>query len=105
MAKIFIRKIEDFTCDHCGASVKGNGYTNHCPACLWAKHVDIQPGDRANPCLGMMKPARIETQKSEYVLYHICTRCGTERRNRTSPNDSFDEILRIQKQFVDAQKK
>ena len=33
----FTKKIEDFTCDHCGYNVKGKGYTNHCPKCLWSK--------------------------------------------------------------------
>ncbi len=102
MTKIFIRKIEDFVCEHCNKQVKGNGYTNHCPSCLWAKHVDAQPGDRANTCLGMMKPARVELEKGEYVLSHVCTKCGTERRNRTSPKDSFEEIVRIQKRFADS---
>ena len=36
----FIRKTEDFICENCGAVVVGNGYTNHCPACLYSKHVE-----------------------------------------------------------------
>ena len=43
----FTRKVEDFTCEHCGREVHGNGYTNHCPHCLHSKHVDVNPGDRA----------------------------------------------------------
>lgn len=38
--KNFTRVIEDFICENCGTEVKGNGYTNHCPKCLWSKHVD-----------------------------------------------------------------
>ncbi|MFA6992594.1 MAG: RNHCP domain-containing protein, partial [Candidatus Gracilibacteria bacterium] len=41
MPKRFSRTIEDFVCEKCGAKVKGDGYTNHCPKCLWSKHVDI----------------------------------------------------------------
>jgi len=47
MARLFTRNIENFTCERCGAAVEGNGFTNHCPACLCSKHVDINPGDRA----------------------------------------------------------
>ena len=37
-ARNFQRHVEDFECEHCGAFVEGDGYTNHCPACLWCKH-------------------------------------------------------------------
>ena len=70
MAKRFQRKIEDFVCANCGAKIKGNGYTNHCPACLWSKHVDINPGDRASVCGGLMKPIDIELKKGKYVLLY-----------------------------------
>jgi hypothetical protein len=43
----FQRCKEDFRCGHCGHLERGDGYTNHCTACLWSAHVDIQPGDRA----------------------------------------------------------
>ncbi|MFN2146641.1 MAG: RNHCP domain-containing protein, partial [Anaerolineales bacterium] len=35
----FQRRIEYFICEHCGAEVSGVGFTNHCPVCLWSKHV------------------------------------------------------------------
>ncbi|HCR42265.1 TPA: hypothetical protein DIV45_02815, partial [Patescibacteria group bacterium] len=38
--KNFIRTKEDFTCENCGHRVKGSGYTNHCPKCLYSQHVD-----------------------------------------------------------------
>lgn len=44
--KHFTKTVEDFICAHCGTHVRGNGYTNHCPECLWSKHVDNNPGDR-----------------------------------------------------------
>ena len=50
----FTRVVEDFTCGQCGAAVTGDGYTNHCPLCLWSRHVDINPGDRAAECGGLM---------------------------------------------------
>src|SRR3989338_8156335 len=42
----FQRTKEDFTCERCGFFVRGSGYTNHCPQCLWSKHVDVNPGNR-----------------------------------------------------------
>ncbi|MEK7158524.1 MAG: RNHCP domain-containing protein, partial [Patescibacteria group bacterium] len=47
MSRTFQRRVEDFTCESCGAQVTGDGYTNHCPQCLVSKHVDVYPGDRA----------------------------------------------------------
>ena len=64
----FQKKIENFTCGDCGAKVKGNGYTNHCPVCLWSKHVDVNPGDRQNICGGMMRPVAVEFDHGEYMI-------------------------------------
>ena len=40
-----------FRCHHCRADVPedapGTRNRNHCPFCLWSRHVDIEPGDRA----------------------------------------------------------
>ena len=58
--KQFVRRREDFVCEHCGTKVVGDGYTNHCPKCLWSKHVDIMPGDRAEDCQGLMRPIDIK---------------------------------------------
>lgn len=91
----FIRTIEDFSCEHCGADVSGTGYTNHCPQCLWSKHVDKDPGDRAERCGGMMEPIRIEGSSPDYTIIHKCTKCGTERRVGVSSIDSADAILFI----------
>lgn len=93
--KRFSRNVEDFNCEHCGAEVKGTGYTNHCPQCLWSKHVDINPGDRQAECQGMMEPVSVETKRGEYVLLHRCVKCGFERRNKTTPGDNFEAILEI----------
>ena len=70
--KKFQRRKEDFVCEHCGASVKGNGYTNHCPCCLWSKHVDINPGDRAESCGGLMEPVSVVSRQGHYLLTQKC---------------------------------
>ena len=93
----FQKRIEDFTCEHCGVSVIGTGYTNHCPKCLWSKHVDVKPGDRGAACGGMMEPMRIEGTVAGYVIVHRCTLCGYEHHNKTSPDDSVDTLVSIAK--------
>jgi hypothetical protein len=93
--KRFSRNIEDFICEHCGAEVKGTGYTNHCRQCLWSKHVDINPGDRQAECQGMMEPVSVETKRGDYILLHRCVKCGFERRNKTTSDDDFEAILNI----------
>jgi len=89
----FVRTKEDFTCEHCGSTVKGSGYTNHCPKCLWSKHVDVNPGDRAAVCGGMMEPLRIEGTVRAYRILHRCAKCGLERRNSVSDSDDPEAIL------------
>ena len=91
----FQRRIEDFVCAQCGREVTGSGYTNHCPHCLWSRHVDVLPGDRANSCEGMMEPVAVEERKGERRLVHRCTRCGEIRANRVAENDSFEAVLEV----------
>jgi len=91
----FTRTKEDFICEHCGTEVKGNGYTNHCTECLWAKHVDVSPGDRAETCGGLMEPIGAEMVKDELILTHECLQCGFLRRNKTSEHDNQDMVFNI----------
>lgn len=91
----FKKTVEDFVCEHCGMSVEGGGYTNHCPRCLWSKHVDVDPGDRAEVCGGMMEPVSIEGSSAEYAIVHRCEACGMERRNKVGPNDDASAVVRI----------
>lgn len=98
----FIRNIEDFTCAHCGAAVSGDGYTNHCPECLWSKHVDNDPGDRAAMCEGLMEPVRIEGSTPSYRIVHRCQRCGIERSVRVQTHDSAETMISIMKRVASA---
>ena len=52
MQKKFTVIDEEFICENCGKKVPKLGYScrNHCPYCLHSKHVDINPGDRAENC-------------------------------------------------------
>lgn len=98
MSRKFQRRTENFTCEHCGQPVTGNGYTNHCSACLWSKHVDVNPGDRAADCGGLMEPVGAEQKSGESILVHRCVVCGHIKRNRTAPEDNFSLLLKIMAQ-------
>jgi hypothetical protein len=97
--KKFQKTIENFTCGHCKFKVKGNGYTNHCPKCLWSKHVDINPGDRLETCGGMMEPVRVEKSGKEYTIIPHCQKCGAERPNKAVKEDSFQMLVQIAADF------
>ncbi|WP_250280168.1 RNHCP domain-containing protein [Frankia sp. Cppng1_Ct_nod] len=95
MSRRFARTTEDFACLRCGTSVRGDGYTNHCPCCLWSRHVDVNPGDRVADCRGLMRPIAVEVRTQGAVLTHRCESCGHERRNRTSPADDIETVMRV----------
>ncbi|MEI6627555.1 MAG: RNHCP domain-containing protein [bacterium] len=101
MPKKFTRKKEDFTCEKCGAEITGNGYTNHCPKCLWSKHVDVHPGDRLDECGGLMRPIDVTYEKGEYILIHRCEKCGALRRKKVESYDDFDKVIEITKKVND----
>ncbi len=87
---MFKRTKEDFKCEYCGKQVNGDGFTNHCPQCLWSKHVDIDPGDRASECGGLMRPVSFEEDGGEYKIIHRCVECSFEKRNKLQNKDNFD---------------
>ena len=99
--KRFTRTIEDFVCDHCQTHVAGNGYTDHCPNCLYGKHVDINPGDRLSECKGTLVPIDAEKNGELWTLVYTCERCSKTIRNKVSPEDNFDTLIKItsQKRF------
>ena len=77
----------------------GNGYTNHCPVCLWSKHVDTSPGDRAATCHGLMKPIRVDVERGENILTHQCELCGYAKRNRLAEEDNREVMLVVMRGF------
>jgi len=95
MSTKFTRTIEDFVCEHCKTKTKGNGYTNHCPNCLWSRHVDNYPGDRANPCGGLMEPVNLELEKGIYHITHLCQTCGIHARCKSSPEDNIYALTKL----------
>ncbi|MFN8015753.1 MAG: RNHCP domain-containing protein [Acidimicrobiia bacterium] len=95
MAENFKRNVEDFTCLNCGETVHGNGYTDHCPKCLYSQHVDVNPGDRAalETCGGLMKPINIAPIKGGYKIFYTCEKCGYEHSNKSSHNDDISSFI------------
>lgn len=91
----FIKNIEDFVCEKCGTKVEGNGFTNHCPNCLWSKHVDIDPGDRKSNCGGLMEPVGVTKKGRDYIILHRCTKCGLNKPNKAVKEDNFQMIVQV----------
>ncbi len=90
----------DFTCIHCrqvvGARSYGTSHRNHCPHCLWSRHVDEEPGDRRCPCRSPMEPIAIEVRgRGEWAIVHRCTGCGTLRTNRAAGDDHVLALLSL----------
>ncbi len=92
---IFISRQEPFNCEHCNAEVtpiEHGSYRNHCPNCLFSKHVDLEgPGDRKSPCGGLMRPVGIDQSgKKGFVIIHECMICGKRINNKAAPDDRLD---------------
>ncbi len=96
----FKRNIEDFTCNHCGHEVTGDGYTNHCPECLWSKHVDKFPGDREESCGGMMKPIDVFQKHGKWFVIQKCEKCGAEWTNHVRDEDNFDVVIKMSEKGI-----
>jgi hypothetical protein len=92
---------QGFDCARCGIGVPfhgvGTAHRNHCPACLWSRHVDGErPGDRASSCRRPMEPIAISVRGAgEWVVIHRCTGCGALRLNRTAGDDNALVLLRL----------
>lgn len=92
MGRKFKKTPENFRCAVCGLLVQGDGFTNHCPECLWSMHCDINPGDRAQKCRGLMEPVGYLLKKGKKVLVQRCLKCGVERLNKVSKSDNLEAL-------------
>ena len=85
-----------FKCEHCGYKIyplTNGSYRNHCPACLYSKHVDNKIGDRASTCEGLMKPMSIKHGKKGYQIIHKCIICGKLKVNKITTNTKQPDFL------------
>lgn len=101
MRKQFLPRNKGFICSYCGKKVEpvkyGGSYRNHCPHCLYSKHIDSDtPGDRLSNCQGLMKPISVFTRRTgEYILVHKCLKCGFIRYNRIAGDDNFELVIKL----------
>ncbi len=101
--KRFSKNDSGFTCVACGKEVFPLGYTsrNHCPFCLSSLHVDINPGDRANGCGGILRPIQtLPDPKRGYIIVHRCESCGKTVRCRAAHEakvqpDNMELIIKL----------
>lgn len=96
--------MNSFICGHCKKEITTSGYIgthqrNHCPFCLYSKHVDEEKGDRKAICHGMMLPVGLTFKKEgegkvgELMLVHQCEHCGKISINRLAGDDGAEEIM------------
>jgi hypothetical protein len=90
-----------FRCGHCRLDVSlragGTAHRNHCPNCLWSRHLDDDaPGDRAAECGSLMEPIAITVRGGgEWVLVHRCRGCGEVHLNRSAGDDNPLALMRL----------
>ena len=97
----FIRNKEDFLCEQCGASVVGNGYTNHCRRGRACREGDMGPGARGGTGRGMTEPGAVLPSGDGYRITHRCVVCGHEKVNDSVADDRFEALLGIVRQNRD----
>lgn len=88
---------EEFICENCNTKVAKLKYTarDHCPSCLYSKHVDINPGDRLNECKGLLQPIGIEKFKNTYKIIYKCKKCKQLHKNIIANDDNIDKIIEL----------
>ena len=89
-----------FRCGNCRLDVPveavGTAHRNHCPNCLWSRHVDDSPGDRSAECGSLMEPIAITVRgDGEWVLVHRCRGCDELHLNRTAGDDNPLILMRL----------
>lgn len=84
----------------------GTHNRNHCPFCLWSKHVDSTTGNREVKCYGAMEPIGLTFKKEgldkwgkpkqgELMIIHKCSKCSKLSINRIASDDKAEKILEI----------
>jgi hypothetical protein len=92
---------DTFRCRHCRldvpTSAPGTRHRNHCPSCLWSRHVDDRvPGDRASRCAASMEPIAVRVRDNgELALVHRCGGCDAVRVNRIAGDDNPYTLMQL----------
>jgi hypothetical protein len=93
-------ELDTFRCLQCRRHVPlsafGTQHRNHCPSCLWSRHLDVTPGDRRASCGSRMEPIAVTIRPGgEWVLIHRCAGCGVLHENRIAGDDSVFALMAI----------
>ena len=75
----------------------GTEHRNHCPSCLWSRHLDRRtPGDRDADCGASMEPIAVCVRRGgEWALVHRCAGCSTLDVNRIAGDDNPLMLMRL----------
>jgi len=86
---------EPFVCAVCGAEVPLLGYTarDHCNVCLCSLHVDVNPGDRASECGGVLEPVGVEQGKKGLRIVYKCRKCNAKKKNIAAKDDDEEKLF------------
>jgi hypothetical protein len=104
--------VDIFTCKQCQGTVythpiiSGVQNRNHCPYCLWSRHVDwMRAGDRLSACKAIMQPIGLTVKQNrnryaagwtgELMLVHCCSECGKLSINRIAGDDQAERLMEI----------
>ena len=102
--KTFEKNDNEFICRVCGKLVPMLKYSSrdHCNKCLCSIHVDINPGDRANTCLGTLVPVDVEINNNKgYVIKYKCNKCNQTHNNKAAEDDNFKTLLKVMNKTYD----
>jgi hypothetical protein len=103
---------DGFRCLHCRTFVtadrswSGVCHRNHCPFCLWSRHVDwLSPGDRLSSCKGAMQPVGLTLKRirkkyggrldGELMVIHQCVECRRVSVNRIAADDGAEMLADV----------
>lgn len=98
MKKLFQKNDNEFICQNCGNKVEKLKYTSrdHCNKCLCSVHIDINPGDRANDCLGLLVPySCTPSPKKGYIITYKCSKCGKFHNNKSAEDDNRETLFSV----------
>ena len=96
---------DSFECENCHKQITKHpegSARNHCPFCLYSKHLDDKfPGDRNSKCLWIMKPIDIDFKKNKWnMIKHKCIKCWKEILNKVAPDDAFLEFVQKRNKMI-----
>lgn len=100
-----------FKCGFCGQTVHTKGligthHRNHCPNCLWSKHLGQSTEKKKLKCGGIMEPIGLtfkqegvdkygQTRQGELMVIHRCTKDQETTINRLAADDNPKIIMDI----------